>query len=234
MSRKMTDVFYMTFNNGWFETTAVWTDIGNSVGIFAQIHEESPGAVIVFPDADGHQGHMGIILGNDRVVVHCSQEQRHSSWSCYEDYGYEGVQNKSKHANRLVIGLTDAFACAGAQHRVRRRFEQAVRRRRAPAPRAPGRRARGGRRRACGRAPARPRKDRGGRRRSRPGPGPSRSRGPRAIRGVLPCCFVQFGLALGPRDREGPGPGRLRRRPPRSFRGRAVRARMPCADHRVL
>ena len=32
----------------------------------------------------------------------------------------------------------------------------------------------------------------------------------------------------------GPGPGRLHRRPPRSRGGRRVRARMPCAEHRVL
>ena len=33
-SRKLTEHFYVQFNGGWFETTAVWTDIGSSVGIF--------------------------------------------------------------------------------------------------------------------------------------------------------------------------------------------------------
>ena len=69
-SRKLTEHFYVQFNGGWFETTAVWTDIGSSVGIF-EPSSKKPGAVIVYPDAHGHQGHIGIIVDATHVV-HCS------------------------------------------------------------------------------------------------------------------------------------------------------------------
>ncbi len=70
-SRLLGDRFYVHFNGGWFETTAVWTDIASSAGILEPIPGPTPGAVVVYPDANGHQGHIGIVLdaGN---VVHCS------------------------------------------------------------------------------------------------------------------------------------------------------------------
>jgi hypothetical protein len=70
MSRKTTENFYVNFNRGWIETTAVWTDIGKSVGMFEPI-QKRPGAVVVYPDAGGNQGHIGIIVDATRVV-HCS------------------------------------------------------------------------------------------------------------------------------------------------------------------
>jgi hypothetical protein len=70
-SRKMTEHFYVNFNGGWFETTAVWTDVGKSTGILEE-SQSRPGAVIVFPDSNGRQGHIGIILDNTHVV-HCSK-----------------------------------------------------------------------------------------------------------------------------------------------------------------
>ena len=69
--RKMTEHFYVQFNGGWFETTAVWTDISRTVGIFEETTKK-PGAVIVFPDAHGSQGHIGIIVDATHVV-HCSK-----------------------------------------------------------------------------------------------------------------------------------------------------------------
>ena len=71
MSRKTTEHFYVNFNNGWIETTAVWTDIGSSAGIF-EATPKKPGAIVVFPDGNGHQGHIGIIVDNTHVV-HCSK-----------------------------------------------------------------------------------------------------------------------------------------------------------------
>ena len=70
MSRKTSDRFYVNFNGGWIETTAVWTDIGSPVGIFESIAKK-PGAVVVYPDANGHQGHIDIIVDATHVV-HCS------------------------------------------------------------------------------------------------------------------------------------------------------------------
>lgn len=71
MSRKTTEHFYVNFNNGWIETSAVWADIGSSAGIFEPIAKR-PGAIIVFPDSNGSQGHIGILVDNTHVV-HCSK-----------------------------------------------------------------------------------------------------------------------------------------------------------------
>jgi len=70
-SRKINERFYVRFNNGWFETTAVWTDIASPVGILEEIDKPRAGAVVVYPDRDGHQGHIGILVDDDKVV-HCS------------------------------------------------------------------------------------------------------------------------------------------------------------------
>ncbi len=70
-SRKLNDRFYVEFNGGWFETTAVWTDIGTNVGILEPSNKRS-GAIIVYPDSAGHQGHIGILIDATHVV-HCSK-----------------------------------------------------------------------------------------------------------------------------------------------------------------
>lgn len=76
MSRKTSQAFYVHFNGGWIETTGVWTDIGSSVGIF-EASPVRPGAVYVFPDGDGHQGHIGVIVDEDHVI-HCSLGNDHT------------------------------------------------------------------------------------------------------------------------------------------------------------
>lgn len=72
MSRQTTERFYRSFNGGWIETTAVWTDCGANVGIFDSLSQPRPGAVVVYPDDDGHQGHIGIVVGPNQVA-HCSK-----------------------------------------------------------------------------------------------------------------------------------------------------------------
>ena len=71
MNRHTTEHFYIQLNNGWIETTAVWTDIGASVGIF-EPSERRTGAIVVYPDSNGHQGHIGILIDPNQVV-HCSK-----------------------------------------------------------------------------------------------------------------------------------------------------------------
>ena len=71
MSRKTTQNFYVNFNGGWIETTAVWTDIGTPVGIFEST-QKKPGAIVVYPDANGHQGHIGIVVSAS-LVIPCSK-----------------------------------------------------------------------------------------------------------------------------------------------------------------
>jgi hypothetical protein len=70
MSRKSSELFYVHFNGGWIETSAVWNDIASPVGIFEAVTKMA-GAVVVYPDANGHEGHIGIVLDATHVV-HCS------------------------------------------------------------------------------------------------------------------------------------------------------------------
>lgn len=72
MSRMTKQAFYVQYNGGWIETTAVWTDIGKSVGIFEQLAAPKRGAIVVFPDAGGAQGHIGVLTSATKVV-HCSK-----------------------------------------------------------------------------------------------------------------------------------------------------------------
>ncbi len=80
MSRKSNENFYKHFNGGWMDTTAIWTDVGNSVGIFSELTGPKAGAIVVYPDANGKQGHIGIMV-NENKVVHCSggNDKRHGN-----------------------------------------------------------------------------------------------------------------------------------------------------------
>jgi hypothetical protein len=74
--RRMTEMFYVQYNGGWFETTAIYKDIGESVGIFDELKTPRRGAVIVRPDtiANGQrrEGHIGLLTASDKVI-HCSK-----------------------------------------------------------------------------------------------------------------------------------------------------------------
>jgi hypothetical protein len=70
MSRQTTQLFYVNFNGGWLDTTAIWTDIGSSAGIF-EPSEKRPGAVVVYPSPTRGHGHIGIVLDANHVI-HCS------------------------------------------------------------------------------------------------------------------------------------------------------------------
>jgi hypothetical protein len=78
--RYIRNPFYANLNGengrGWFETTAAWEDIGEPVGILRPLKNPLVGALVVYPDQSGKQGHMGIVSGvSNRVacqVIHCS------------------------------------------------------------------------------------------------------------------------------------------------------------------
>lgn len=78
VSRKTDNPLYVKLNGGWIETTAVWTDATvYKTGLFYQIAKPAYGCIVVYPDAAGHQGHIGIISEvNDQnvatKVVHCA------------------------------------------------------------------------------------------------------------------------------------------------------------------
>jgi hypothetical protein len=57
---------------GWISTDAIHIDVRKGKGLlFTKIEERRPGAVLVYPDKGGKQGHMAIVVGEHRIV-HCS------------------------------------------------------------------------------------------------------------------------------------------------------------------
>ncbi len=76
MSRKTDHPFYVSQNGGWIETTAVWKDLGTSVGFFEPLNATKPGCILVYPDyisnGNHHEGHIAIVVSAQNEVVHCS------------------------------------------------------------------------------------------------------------------------------------------------------------------
>lgn len=64
---------------GWFETSAVARDARSPFGFVAEVawHLAKPGDILVWGDAGGHQGHIGLVsecnADGPVKVVHCSK-----------------------------------------------------------------------------------------------------------------------------------------------------------------
>jgi hypothetical protein len=115
MSRHTTDKFYVHFNGGWIETTAVWTDMGVSTGIFDNAAKQ-PGAVVVYPDENGHEGHIGIIV-DDHSVVHCSHGNDTSYGNAVQITPLTVFVNNPKSRFGWLVGLQNTFATVGPNYR---------------------------------------------------------------------------------------------------------------------
>jgi hypothetical protein len=119
MSRHTADQFYVHFNGGWIETTAVWTDVGQSVGIFDETSKK-PGAVVVYPDAHGHEGHIGIII-DANSVVHCSKGNDTQYGNAIQITPLTVFNNNPNSRFGWLVGLQDnvnfAAAVAGPNYR---------------------------------------------------------------------------------------------------------------------
>lgn len=71
---------YKSINGGWFETTAIHADVKASWGYFEALSTPKPGAILVYPDKDGHDGHIGLVtrtngkpgLEGVDAIIHCS------------------------------------------------------------------------------------------------------------------------------------------------------------------
>ena len=64
-------------DGGWIETTAVAHDAAFTQRMFEMVKRAEPGDIIVYPDRDGRQGHVGIVSeaaenGSASQVIHCS------------------------------------------------------------------------------------------------------------------------------------------------------------------
>jgi hypothetical protein len=70
---------YVRINGGWFDTAAIHRDLQDTKGFFDRLDAARPGAIVVYPDADGHQGHIAIVIeasgpGVEGIsrIIHCS------------------------------------------------------------------------------------------------------------------------------------------------------------------
>lgn len=89
ISRKVPHPKYVNINGGWFETTAIHADAQASWGFFEQLTVPAVGAFLVYPDENGHDGHIGLVsavngsAGIEGVtsVIHCS----YSGWTKHGD-----------------------------------------------------------------------------------------------------------------------------------------------------
>lgn len=104
MSRKTNQAFYVHYNGGWIETSAVWQDIESSVGIF-DAGQANKGAVVVYPDSSGHQGHIGILV-SPTEVVHCSKGNDNTFGSAVQITPLTVFQNNPSTRYGWLVGLT--------------------------------------------------------------------------------------------------------------------------------
>lgn len=107
ISRKVDHPKYEAINGGWFETTGIHADIANSWGFFEPLTVPKVGAFLVYPDKNGHEGHMGIVsavngkagLNGVTHVIHCSA----SGWNQHGDAIREtGPQIWAAHPDTLI------------------------------------------------------------------------------------------------------------------------------------
>lgn len=89
-SRQVDHPLYKKTNGGWFETTAIHADGIASVGYFTRIENPVVGAMLVYPDLGGHDGHIGIVtkvksnpkgIAGVSSIIHCSL----GAWNSKQD-----------------------------------------------------------------------------------------------------------------------------------------------------
>jgi hypothetical protein len=96
MSRKTDHAYYVGLNNGWISTTAVWKDIGHTTPnrkfdeyLFFPA-PPIPGAIVVFPDRGGKEGHIAILSGVNRGI-HCSKGNDSRFRDAIQETDLEGI-----------------------------------------------------------------------------------------------------------------------------------------------
>ena len=82
VSRKTNNPWYVKFNGGWFETSAIVRDALSPFGVFTEVarYDARPGDVLVWGDTGGQQGHVGLVTGAGKVA-HCSK----GNWTLTQD-----------------------------------------------------------------------------------------------------------------------------------------------------
>lgn len=82
VSRKTDNPWYVRFNGGWLETSAIVRDATSPFGVFTEVarYDALPGDLLVWGDAGGAQGHVGIVSG-PTTIIHCSK----GNWTRTQD-----------------------------------------------------------------------------------------------------------------------------------------------------
>lgn len=62
----------------WLSTDSIWTDCAGKQKLFVEISQPEPGCLVVYPDSDGRQGHVGIVTDIDNKFqgIDCSSITR--------------------------------------------------------------------------------------------------------------------------------------------------------------
>lgn len=80
ISRAIDHPMYKKINGGWFETTGIHADVKSSWGYFDALKTPTIGSFLVYPDKNGHDGHIGLVskinggagIAGVDSVIHCS------------------------------------------------------------------------------------------------------------------------------------------------------------------
>ncbi len=107
MPRKIRHPLYQKVNGGWFETTALYQDGLNQTGFFSSVPSAQPGSLLVYPDKDGAQGHIGVVLEANGAGVQGAQRVVHCSLGSFKKTG-KAIQETSaaiwqKRADAIVL-----------------------------------------------------------------------------------------------------------------------------------
>lgn len=80
----------------WFETTQIYRDATGPRRMFRQISEPVPGCLVVYPDRDGHQGHVGIVTETAPALrgVDCSSSRSSAIGEAITERGFEFFKDK--------------------------------------------------------------------------------------------------------------------------------------------
>lgn len=97
----------------WWDTSAIHADAEGPHARFQEVpwNEVLPGDVLVYPDHDGKQGHIGIVAstqnGGPRTVVHCSRGNEVISGDAIQETSY-GVFKLNNAIVARFLELTEA------------------------------------------------------------------------------------------------------------------------------
>lgn len=79
----------------WIETTAIHKDATGKRRVFERILEPTPGCVVVYPDLNGTQGHVGIVASvSPLTVVDCSSGSYRRTGDAIREHGGEAFERR--------------------------------------------------------------------------------------------------------------------------------------------